>query len=198
MKGKVKFVALAAAAVLTMGLIAGCSSEGGSDAQQGPDKAALETVLADASAAKKNDYTADTYAALQDAISQAQAVVEDEAATQEQVDAAATAVNDAVAALVEKPKLTDEQKNAVGRVNGNMRTEHYSKVGLIAQLESEGFSNEVAVFAVEYDQPDFNGAALGKAQMLVNNNGVAVENVPAELEALGFTAEEIDYAVSNL
>lgn len=193
---KKKLVAVVAAAMLMMGVVAtGCSSE---PAAPSVDKANLETAVADASGTNKNTYTAESYAALQDAIAQAQAVIDNADATQEQVTEAEGIIADAVAALVEKPKLTAEQKDAVGRVNGNMRTEHYSKVGLIAQLESEGFSNEVAVFAVDYDKPDFNAAALGKAQMLVNNNGVAVENVSAELEALGFTAEEIDYAVSNL
>ena len=67
------------------------------------DKSALEAKLDEAKAkAQQTDvYTADSLAALKDAIQAAEAVVNDESASQEQVDAQVTALEEAVNALEE-------------------------------------------------------------------------------------------------
>ena len=197
MKRNSKIVALALAAVLALGVFGtGCSGEGANE--PAADKAALEASLQGATDVKKSDYTADTYEALQAALTEAQTIAADEAATQEQIDAAQAALDAAIAALVEKPKMTDEQESAVGRAKGNMRSGFYSLPGLIAQLETEGFAHDDAVFAAEYIGADFNAAALGQAKLYLNQGDYTKETLAAQLQTDGFTAEEADYAVSNI
>jgi hypothetical protein len=68
-----------------------------------PDKTVLETALAAAKAIAADDYTAESYAALQAAIAAAETVSGSDAATQNNVDAQVAALDIAIAALVTKP-----------------------------------------------------------------------------------------------
>ena len=65
------------------------------------DKSALTTVIAQAEALTASDYTEDSYAAVAEALAAAQTVLADAEATQEEVDAAVQALEDAMAQLVE-------------------------------------------------------------------------------------------------
>lgn len=67
---------------------------------QAPDTAALEKAIAEAEKLKASKYTPESYAAVEDALAAAKAVLADPCATQSQIDAAAKALNDAMAALV--------------------------------------------------------------------------------------------------
>ena len=66
------------------------------------DVTALVAVIAEASAIKESDYTADSYGAVAEALKAAQAVLADAEATQEEVDAATAALRTALEGLVEK------------------------------------------------------------------------------------------------
>lgn len=81
------------------------------------DKSVLETKLDEAKAmAQQTDvYTADSIATLKDAIQTAEAVVDDKNASQEQVDAQVTALEDAVNALekISKPVPTPVDRSAL-------------------------------------------------------------------------------------
>jgi pimeloyl-ACP methyl ester carboxylesterase len=63
------------------------------------DTSALSSAVASAKALNAGDYTADSWAALQKALEEANAVLNNPGATQAEVDAAITALNDARAAL---------------------------------------------------------------------------------------------------
>ena len=63
------------------------------------DTAALEKAIAAAEAIKEADYTQESYTALQNAITAAKAVIAKSNPTQKEVDAATTALNDAITAL---------------------------------------------------------------------------------------------------
>ena len=63
------------------------------------DTAALEKAIATAEAIKEADYTQESYTALQNAITAAKAVIAKSNPTQKEVDAATTALNDAITAL---------------------------------------------------------------------------------------------------
>ncbi len=76
------------------------------------DKTALNTAITAAEALVEADYTAETWAAMQTALSEAKTVAANEEATQEEVDAAAKALNDAVTAL-EKPVVVIVDKTAL-------------------------------------------------------------------------------------
>ena len=90
------------------------------------DKEALSASIADAKAIDQELYTTETAAALADAIAAGEALVNDEAATQEAVDAAVEAIEAAKAALVEKEEPVDppvEENDEVVRLYGAGRYE---------------------------------------------------------------------------
>lgn len=66
------------------------------------DKTALTAAIDAAKALNEKDYTADTWSAVSAALTEAETLAEQEDAAQKDVDAAAQALNDAVAALAEK------------------------------------------------------------------------------------------------
>ena len=70
------------------------------------DTAALEQAISKALLLKKDGYTDESWNALQGALTEAQALVNDQTATQQGVDAAAKKLTDAIAALKEKAAPT--------------------------------------------------------------------------------------------
>ena len=64
------------------------------------DKSVLEDVLAEAGKVDANAYTAESYAALTAAVAEANAIMENENASQKEVDAAVTNVQSAMDSLV--------------------------------------------------------------------------------------------------
>ena len=79
----------------------------------GLDLSALEKAIADAEALAVEDYTEDSYAPIPALLEAAKAVLENPDATQEEVDAAAKALNEALAALVTKADLVEELIDAI-------------------------------------------------------------------------------------
>lgn len=77
----------------------GSGSTGGTN-RPGADKSTLKNMLEIAAGYQEADYTAESYAVLKQAVKDAQAVLEDENATQEEVDRAAEALMNAIAGLV--------------------------------------------------------------------------------------------------
>ena len=72
------------------------------------DKTALDKAISDAALYKEEDYTPESYAPLKEALEAAQAVRDNPDATQDEVDAAAKAVNDAVGGLEKKPGVLNK------------------------------------------------------------------------------------------
>ena len=72
------------------------------------DKTALEKAIAAAEAKNAKDYTTESYAALTKALDKAKTVKNNAAATQEEVDEAVKALNDAVKALKPNKETTDK------------------------------------------------------------------------------------------
>lgn len=96
------------------------------------DTSALEAAIAAAEALDENAYTAESYAAVDDALTDAKAVLADPTATQEEVDAAAKALNDAMDALAAKE--SEPSGTAATRPNqggGNSGTGDESQIGLV-------------------------------------------------------------------
>ncbi len=79
----------------------------GEDADIG-DKTALNALIDAAKALKEEDYTPETWSALEEALTAAEAVAQKEDATQEEVDAAANVLKAAMEALVEAPVAVDK------------------------------------------------------------------------------------------
>ena len=72
-----------------------------------PDTSALEKAITEAEKRKPSQYTRESYAAVEKALTEAKAVLDDPCATQAEIDDAAKALNDAVAALVRLSGNTD-------------------------------------------------------------------------------------------
>ena len=68
------------------------------------DTSALEEAVENAKALEKEDYTEESWEALEDALENAEEVLKDPTATQEEVDAATEALEEAMDALEEKPE----------------------------------------------------------------------------------------------
>jgi hypothetical protein len=66
---------------------------------EGVDTSELEKAIADAEAVRKDKYTNESVAAMEEALKAAKAVLENPIATQDEVDAAAKALRDAIKAL---------------------------------------------------------------------------------------------------
>ena len=71
------------------------------------DKSALEAAIEGAEALNEEDYTEESWAALEEALEDAKAIYEDENASQANVDAATETLEAAIAALEEKPSEPD-------------------------------------------------------------------------------------------
>lgn len=109
--GCLKYVLIAFAAFFAVGVVMGALGyEGTPQNDTAPqeqnavvaDKTILEGVVANASGNTGEEFTAESYEALQDAIAQAQTVIDDPEATQAQVDDALDNLNEAVSSLVVK------------------------------------------------------------------------------------------------
>ena len=77
------------------------------------DKSELEASIAAAEALNEDDYTPESWAALEDAIEAAKNVLADEDATQAQLTNAADKLNKAVAALVKRDLTTEDLEEAI-------------------------------------------------------------------------------------
>ncbi len=77
------------------------------------EKTELETAVAEAQALNEADYTEESWAALQTALADAENVLADNDATQDEVDAAKEALEAAVAALIPRPTPEDRDNNTV-------------------------------------------------------------------------------------
>ena len=89
------------------------------------DKSILESVLAEANGKDASAYTAESYAVLTAAVAEANTVMENENATQEEVDAAVQSVQTAIDGLVavEKPSTeTPDDNKADGTQTGQEST----------------------------------------------------------------------------
>lgn len=100
------------------------------------DTSALTAAIAAAEALDQNAYTADSYAAVESALTEAKAVLADPTATQEEVDAAAKKLEDAMDALVagETEPVTEPSTAPAtqpGQGGGNSTTGDESKLTLV-------------------------------------------------------------------
>ena len=85
-----------------------------------PDKEALNAAIAVAEALNEPDYTADSWAAMQEALTAAKSVAADETADQAAIDAAADALTAAIEALVEAEDPQDAASEAAVQALRNM------------------------------------------------------------------------------
>lgn len=125
------------------------------------DRAALEAAIAEAEAVDGSRYTAASCAELLKALKEARKAMKDQSISQEELDAAAAALNQAIAALVEKP---DADKT------------------LLVDAVSSALKTDGSMYTAE----SYNvlQAALNNARTVLNNEEATQEEVNAALETL--------------
>ena len=119
-------------------------------------------------------------------------------ASQEDTSAEETSTTKAETTTTTTKAETLSQRNAIRKAEDYLRFMAFSKIGLIEQLEFEGFSKEDATYAVNNISVDWNEQAYEKGQSYLNMMGFSEDGLREQLEFEGFTKSEIDYAINKI
>lgn len=135
------------------------------------DRSGLEQAIADAQALTESDYTAESWAKLAQALEAGKTLAND--ATQEEVDAAAQAINDAIAALEKIPAVVDrtQLKTAIDKAK-DYDLDKYVDDGDVKETFTAALDEAVAVYNnADATQADIDAAkealldAMGKLRL---------------------------------
>lgn len=157
------------------------------------DTSALEEALAEAGALKEEDYTEETWEALEEAEAAAEAVLNDPTATQSEIDAAAAALEEAIAALEEIPVDKSQLEKAIESAESKKKKDYTKKswdaMQAALKVAEKVFADEDATQEEVDDATD----ALNKAiQALVpttgKNPGTGDESPLVPVAAIGALA----------
>lgn len=94
------------------------------------------------------------------------------------------------------PSETMGQKNAVRKAKDYLNFTAFSYVGLIQQLEFEGFSTEEATYGADQCGADWNEQAALKAQVYLDYTSFSRDGLIEQLLFEGFTSEQAEYGVT--
>ena len=144
-----------------------------------PDKEALNAAIAKAEALNEADYTADSWAAMQEALNNAKSVAADEDADQNAIDAAVQALNAAIEALEEIGEPGDPASDAAIQALRNL-------IDKANALESDDETLNAAIAAAQalLDDPDSVSASAVVAAMLDLSEAIAELNVEVSSDKL--------------
>lgn len=95
----------------------------------------------------------------------------------------------------EQDLLTLSQKNAVREAESYLSFAPFSRVGLIKQLEFEGYSNEDATYAVDHVKVDWNEQCAKSAEHYLDFMAFSRSGLHDQLEYEGFTEAQIEYGL---
>lgn len=96
------------------------------------------------------------------------------------------------------PNETVSQRNARRMASNYLRTMPFSRSGLIAQLEYEGFSTADATYAVTILSPDWNQQAAAKARQYLDLMPFSRSGLIAQLRYEGFIQDEAVYGANSV
>lgn len=94
------------------------------------------------------------------------------------------------------PPLTAGQQQALGGAQDYLRIMHFSRSGLISQLEHDGFSAIDAAFGVDHAGADWMVQAAGAAQDYLKLMHFSRSGLIGQLEHDGFTKAEAEHGAS--
>ena len=94
-----------------------------------------------------------------------------------------------------KVEVTLAQRNAVKKAESYLSFMAFSRVGLIEQLEFEGFSTEDATYAVDHVKVDWNEQCAKKAENYLDFMAFSRDGLHDQLEFEGFSEEQIQYGL---
>ena len=151
----------------------------------------------------------DTFAGYDDGYKQA--VADKETAEQEAADATQKAEEDAEAAKQEaegaakkadaeeaaKPSMTKSQEQAIGSAEDYLNSSHFSKKGLIEQLEYEEFSKKDAKFAVAHIKVNWNKQAAGSAEDYLDSSSLLPLRPGRPIDVRGLHTSQAEYGVAE-
>lgn len=103
----------------------------------------------------------------------------------------------APAPVPEEPQYTSGQENAIATAKDYLDFDHFSKKGLIEQLEYEGYSHADAAFAVRTIHPNWNEQAAGMAKDYLDFDSFSHSGLVEQLEYEGFTTAQAEYGVTE-
>ncbi len=91
-----------------------------------------------------------------------------------------------------------DRRTAAEKAKSYLQYTSYSRAGLIAQLEYEGYGTEEATRAVDGCNADWNAQALKKAQSYLSmSSGFSKSGLDRQLQFEQFTAEQVAYAMER-
>ena len=93
--------------------------------------------------------------------------------------------------------LTRSQQNAIRAAEDYLRFTAFSRTGLIAQLEFEGYSKDDATFAVDNIVVDWKEQAARSAESYLSFTAFSRSGLIDQLVFEGFTREEAVYGVDQ-
>jgi len=88
------------------------------------------------------------------------------------------------------PEYTGAQENAISKAEDYLAFTYFSKPGLRAQLEYEGFAPADAKFAVNHIEVDWTDQAEGKAADYLEYTAFSCESLITQLEWEQFTPKQ--------
>jgi len=94
--------------------------------------------------------------------------------------------------------LTVAQKQAVKKAESYLDFAAFSRTGLLAQLEFEGFSNADATLGVDSVNPDWNAQAALKAASYLEFTSFSRSGLIDQLLFEGFTQEQAEFGVTSV
>ena len=96
------------------------------------------------------------------------------------------------------PVLTAAQENAIGTAKDYLESGHFSRSGLINQLEFEEYSKADATFAVDHIAVNWNEQAVGTARDYLETGHFSRGGLINQLEFEGYTRAQATYAVGKV
>ena len=88
------------------------------------------------------------------------------------------------------------RQNAIKSAQSYLRNMSFSRKGLVDQLRFEGYTNDEAVFAVDYLDPDFYAEAAESAASYLRHMSFSKQGLYDQLIFEGFTEDEEAYGVA--
>lgn len=156
-----------------------------SEPENAVDKTALVSAIQSATSLDRTIYTDNTVSAVNDALSKANDVKGNDEATQDDVDNAAEALNDAVAALV-----VDPEKQAAAE---EARLQREAEEAAKAQAAAEAKAKQQEINNATVSQKN----ALKKAQSYLGFSAFSYSGLVDQLEFEGFSTEDATWAVDH-
>lgn len=94
--------------------------------------------------------------------------------------------------------MTVAQEQAVRSAEGYLEFSGFSRSGLIAQMEFDGFSEEDASFAIDYLDPDWREQAARSAESYLDFQSFSRKGLIDQLKFEGYTTAQAEYGADEV